>query len=772
VKRFGCAWLVLVVSAWTGPWSSAQQPAAGTIDAVEIEGHERVTETYLRSVIRTAPGDALDQAALDEDVRRLLRTGHFLTADAATEARDGRLVVVFRVTERTVLTDIRFVGNEKIKDKKLLEQVPLAVGDPVDAFGVREGRDNIVTAYREKGYGSIRVEHDAALLSETGELVYTIEEGPRVRVRRILFEGNETVGEDELRRLVETKTYLWIFRDGNFDEDRVEQDAAAIQNHYHDEGYLDARASYRVEPGETLEDLTIVLVISEGARYQVETISATGNTVFSAEELLADLETAQGRYLRRYELDRDVRDIQAHYGDNGYIYADVRAVRAFSETPGLVLVNIEIVEGEQYRVRRVVPRGNETTKDKVVRRALNLYPPDDLISLTELREAEQRLRETQIFSLVNISPVGEQEGVRDLVIDVEESPRAGDFIFGIGANSNSGAVGSIVLDVKNFDLFDWPRSFKEFVKLRAFHGAGQRLRLEVQPGTELNRFRIDFVEPYFLDMPVRLGTSLYYFERGRESYDEVRVGGLVSLGKRLEKGWLKDWYAEVAFRIEDVEVDDLDLFAPRDVRDAEGSNFISSVKATLVRDRTDSRFVPTKGDVLRLSWEQYGIFGDEYLMSKVMGSYTWHKTLLTDVKDRKHVLSLRGDLGGIFGDSPPFERFYAGGIGSLRGFDFRGVSPRQGLGDDPVGGEFLALFKTEYSFPLYADTLRGLVFTDMGTVEEDFGINSWRASVGVGVRLQIDFFGPVPLEFDLAVPIAKDDDDEEQVFSFFIGATF
>ena len=136
------------------------------------------------------------------------------------------------------------------------------------------------------------------------------------------------------------------------------------------------------------------------------------------------------------------------------------------------------------------------------------------------------------------------------------------------------------------------------------------------------------------------------------------------------------------------------------------------------------------------------------------------------------MLSLRGDLGGIFGDSPPFERFYAGGIGSLRGFDFRGVSPRQGLGDDPVGGEFLALFKTEYSFPLYADTLRGLVFTDMGTVEEDFGINSWRASVGVGVRLQIDFFGPVPLEFDLAVPIAKDDDDEEQVFSFFIGATF
>ena len=408
----------------------------------------------------------------------------------------------------------------------------------------------------------------------------------------------------------------------------------------------------------------------------------------------------------------------------------------------------------------------------MVRRALDLYAPTDLINLTKLREAEQRLRETQIFSFARITPVGGQPGVRDLVIDVEESERAGDFIFGIGVNSNSGAVGSIVLDLKNFDLFDWPRSFAEFIKLRSFRGAGQRLRIEAQPGTEFNRFRIDFSEPYFLDRPIRFGTGLYYFERDRQAYDERRVGGNVSFGKRLTKGWLKDWYAELALRVEEVTVDDVDLFAPRDAREVEGGNFLTSVKGTLVRDRTDSRFVPTTGDVFRLSWEQYGVLGGEHFFAKVIGSYTWHKTLLTDVKERKHVLSLRGDLGGVFGDSPTFERFYAGGIGSIRGFDFRSVSPRQGLRDDPVGGDFLALVKAEYTFPLYADAIRGVVFTDMGTVEESFGVNSWRASVGFGVRLMIEFFGPVPLEFDLAVPIAKDTDDEEQIFSFFIGATF
>jgi len=420
----------------------------------------------------------------------------------------------------------------------------------------------------------------------------------------------------------------------------------------------------------------------------------------------------------------------------------------------------------------VVVRGNETTKDKVVRRALDLYPPDDRISLSELRRAEQRLRETQIFSRATITPVGEAPGVRDLVVDVEESQQAGDFIFGVGVNSNSGLVGSVVLDIKNFDLYDWPRSFAEFIRLRSFHGAGQRLRLEAQPGTELTRFRIDFVEPYFLDKPIRLGTSLYYFERGRESYDEQRVGANVSFGKRLPSGFLKDWYAEVAFRLEEVNVDDVDLFAARDVRKVEGSNYINSVKLSLARDRTDSRFVPTTGDVFRVAWEQYGVLGGGDFFAKATASYTRHWTILTDAQERKHVLSAEGDVGGIFGDAPTFERFYGGGIGSIRGFEFRGVSPRQGLKDDPVGGDFLLLLKGEYSFPLFGDNLRGVLFTDMGTVEEGLSLSSWRASIGAGVRLQIDFFGPVPLEFDLAFPVLKEADDEEQVFSFFIGASF
>jgi outer membrane protein insertion porin family len=325
--------------------------------------------------------------------------------------------------------------------------------------------------------------------------------------------------------------------------------------------------------------------------------------------------------------------------------------------------------------------------------------------------------------------------------------------------------------VNNFDLLDTPRSFSEFIKLRSFYGAGQRMRIEAQPGTQLNRFRVDFTEPYLFDKPTRFDLSLYFFERGRESYDERRVGTNVSFGRRLKWEKLKDWYGEIAFRLEGVNVDNLDVLAPRDVRDDQGSEVLTSVKLSLVRDRTDSRFLPTAGDRLRVAYEQFGVLGGPFF-GQLTGGYARHFTLKTDEFERKSVLSLKGTAGLVLGDAPVYERYYAGGIGSIRGFQFRGVSPRQGLEDDQVGGEFMLLFSSEYSFPLYGKLLRGLVFSDMGTVEENLTISDWRVSIGAGVRVQVDIFGPIPLEFDLAVPVIREGDDDEQIFSFFIGATF
>ena len=759
-----CVWALLALP---GSLAAQDKPQA-TIKAVEFSGLARTSTAYAQDVARARVGDPLDSSVLDEAVRRLLGTGRFLSASYNLVEQDDGVRVVFALHERPIVTAIRFEGNARFKDGELKGHVGVKKGEPVDWFAVREGRDAIVTTYHEVGYGDVVVDYDRRLLEETGELVYRIEEGLRVRVRKIEFEGNIAFGPRELRRQVSSKPALWILRTGAFDEDRVEVDAAALQRYYRDRGFLDARVSYRRELSEDGKDLTLVFTIVEGARYAIEDITFRGATAFSPEELWAMMVSRVGETVRQSQVDADVRKIQSKYWELGYIYATVRPIRVFSDTPGLVRITVDIEEGNQYRVGQVVVRGNTRTKDKVVRRALNLYPPDDLFDLNEAREAERRLLETRIFGSARVFPVGDAPDRRDVVMDVQEAERSGDVLFGVGVTSNSGLVGTVVLDLQNFDLFDWPRSWKEFVRFRSFFGAGQRFRLEVQPGTDVSRFRMDFTEPYLMDRPIRFDTSVYLFERGRSGYDEWRAGFNVSIGKRFERGRLHGWSGELALRIEGVNVDDVDLFASGDIRDDEGAHLMTSLKASMVRDRTDSRFIPTTGDRLRISYEQFGVLGGDHGFGKLTAGYSWFKTLRTDALERKSVLHLRAEGGVNIGDAPVFERFFAGGTGSIRGFEFRGVGPHDGIDDNNIGGDTLALFGAQYSFPLYGDNLRGHVFLDTGTV----GSGTIRASIGAGIRLTIDVFGPLPLEFNLAAPFSSDTDDDEQVFSFLIGTLF
>ncbi len=428
-------------------------------------------------------------------------------------------------------------------------------------------------------------------------------------------------------------------------------------------------------------------------------------------------------------------------------------------------MSFEIFEGEQYRVGHVVVRGNARTRDKVVRRELNLYPPNDLFDLTEARNAEQRLRDASYFSSARIYPLGDKPGVRDVVIDVEESEKAGDFLFGFGVTSNSGLVGSLVLDLQNFDLEDKPKSWSELYKMRSFFGGGQRVRVELQPGTTLARFRVDFTEPYFRDRPVRFDASLYLFERARDDFNERRSGGTLSWGRRFERGRWAGWSGEFSLRLEDVNIGRLDAFTSSEITRDRGSNILASAKGSLVRDRTDSRFVPSAGDRLRLGYEQ--VVGD-HNFGKLTVAYNKYLTISRDALGRKSVVRLRAEGGAIIGFAPVSERFFAGGTGSIRGFDFRGVGEYAGLRNDNVGGDFLVLLGTEYSFPLIGENVRGHVFFDSGTA----GGGVYRASVGVGARLTINLLGPLPLEFNIAAPISSDRNDDEQVFSFLIGSLF
>ncbi len=294
------------------------------------------------------------------------------------------------------------------------------------------------------------------------------------------------------------------------------------------------------------------------------------------------------------------------------------------------------------------------------------------------------------------------------------------------------------------------------------------MRIALEPGTEVSRYSVSFTEPYFRDKPITLDTVASSFEREREAYDEERTKGYVGFRKREKQKFFKS----LAFRLEDVDVAGIDVDAPTEITDDKGSNIIAGVRVGFGRDLTDSRFNPTKGSNYEVNYEQVG--GDHTF--GVLGSTVrWYKTLKEDLARRKTVLETKVHAAAIVGDAPVFEKFYAGGIGSIRGFDYRGVSTRgvnplnPAVKNDPIGSDWIATANTEVSIPMVGETLAGLVFADAGIIDS----GGPRASIGIGVQVMVpQFFGPVPMRFELAAPILKNGDDETQVFSFSVGRLF
>ncbi len=746
-------------------------PDGRVIDEVRFEGNRVSDSAYLQTVVRIAPGATWKREEIATACARLAETGKFEGSPVAEPREEGgKLIAVFVVVERPFITSIDFVGNKKFKTSELLKEIELSTGSPISEYLVQQARQVIERKYKEAGFAHVTVEADREVLQSEQRALFRITEGPRIKVRKIIFEGANAFGQRKLNGLIETSTYIWLLRTGAFDDETAQRDVAALKKFYSDRGFLNAQVGYRVELAENQSDLTLIFQIEEGIQHIIKDITFAGNTVFSNDQIAALMKASIGRPIDADELKTDRETLTNEYGRIGYIYTDVQTNYVFDELDGFVNLKLSLVEKAQYRFGRIQIRGNRRTKDKVVRRELRFFP-EELYNSVAAKEAEGRLVETRLFSEATITPQGEMPGVRDALIDVAEAETT-EIRFGVGVTTNNGLTGSISLENRNFDLFDWPRNSAEMFKGKAFKGAGQTMRILIEPGTEVNRGRIDFREPFLLDKDLGFGTGFYVFQRDRREYDEERVGFYTSLDKRFREGVFKGWAVEGSPRFEYIDISGVKFLSADDIQKAQGSSWLTSLKGTLVHDRTDSTWLPSKGDKLKVSYEQAGVFGGDWVFGKAIGEYEKYFTLHKDSFDRKHILQFGASVGQIFGDSPVFERFYAGGIGSIRGFEFRGISPRDGIRNDRVGGEFMFLANAEYSFPVVGKVVRGVTFLDMGTVEDDFGINSWRAAFGVGARVYIKYFGPIPLSFDLAFPIAKDREDDEQVFSFSFGTTF
>ena len=747
--------------------ADATEASGERIERVVVRGNVRADEHRILGQMRLREGSEYSPAAADEDLKRIYSLGEFDNVVIQPQKEADGLVLVVEVTERPVLEGLAFEGNRHFSAKDLTETVGVSAGNLMDRHKVFTGARAIERKYRDAGYYFVKVALDEELLEKERRARFVITEGPRVRVCRIEFAGNHSIPAAELQKRVETQTYFPIFRSGVYAEDQLDRDVVSVRNYYVEQGFLDAKVDRTLEFNPEKTRLVIRFIVEEGPRYAVRSVALEGVERFSRPLLQKQMDLAPGQPYTAEAVRHDIGMIRETYGEVGYIHAAVRPVTTFTEAPGQVDLAFKVEEGRPLRVGEIRVEGNRLTQDKVIRRELRFFP-EEPVNTKLIDRARRRLEGTGLYKpgSVQISTIPtDNPDVADVLVRVEEA-ETGNLILGAGVSSNSGLLGNISLIQRNFDLTDWPKSPQEFWRGESFRGAGQLFQIVLEPGTELQRYRIDFREPHIADSDYSLSTSLFYFERERDSYDEQRVGGTIGFGKELREnleGFLN-------LRLENIDISDVDAGVPKDVLDVKGSSGLTSVEVGLVKDTTDSLLFPTEGYRLSGSVEQAGALGGDYTFTKfnVDGRRYW--TVTRDVLDRRSVLALRGRTGFIGGDAPIFERFYAGGQGSIRGFEFRGVGPKKN--DTFIGGDFLALASAEYSFPIFEKNLSGVLFLDTGTVEPNLSLSTWRASVGFGVRFTVPFFGPVPFTLDFGFPISKEGDDETQIFSFSIGTAF
>lgn len=367
-------------------------------------------------------------------------------------------------------------------------------------------------------------------------------------------------------------------------------------------------------------------------------------------------------------------------------------------------------------------------------------------------------------AIITPNPYSDPSRTADLTIRAEEA-QTGRFQFGVGINSDAGVTGSIVIDERNFDWKRYPTSFDDVWNGRAWRGAGQGFRIEAMPGSQVQRYMVSFSEPYLMDTRVSLNLSGYLFDRIYRDWDEQRIGGRVGLGYRLTP----DLSTSVSLRMENVEISDPRIRGVQPLEDALGDHALYTGTWNIAHDTRDLAFAPTEGHLFEISLEQ--AFGDfDYSRAEVDFRQYF---LLAERPDGsgRHTLGLSARAGFSSQDTPIFENFFAGGFSTLRGFDFRRVGPI--VGDVYTGGPFRVLGSVEYLFPITADDMvKGVVFTDVGSVEESTKIvwDDFAVSPGVGLRISIPALGQAPIALDFAFPVNHADSDQTEMFSFFIGA--
>ncbi|MCE5312082.1 MAG: outer membrane protein assembly factor BamA [Nitrospiraceae bacterium] len=721
------------------------------VTAIEVKGIRRIEEGAIKAKISQKTGAPLSHEKTTEDIKTIFKMGYFEDVNVQIEPFEGGVRVLYIVNEKPTIVRVEFQGNNEFKDEELKEKIGLAAGAISDVSLINDNANKLRVFYEDEGYFLAQIV-PVLKKEKDGEAAVTfqITEGDKVKIKTISFEGNKKISTSKIKKAIKTTErgmFSWVLGTGYYKRQVMKEDLEKIRDLYYNNGYLKMTVG---EPKLDLIDnkkkMNISIAISEGDQFRVSDFDIAGNKVYKKEELLKLLKIKKGEVFSRETLKKDVTALSDQYANKGYALVAIGPDLKTDEEKKTVSITYTISEGEKYKIGRIDISGNTKTKDKVIRREIRLDEGADF-DASALKRSYERLNNLQFFETIDMVPKPKAETKEvDLDVKVKEKP-TGFISVGGGYSSIDSLIGMV--DITQGNLF----------------GTGQYVKLRGELGGKSSYYELSYKDPWFMDKPLTFGASVYNTKREYDNFDRKSTGAGVSFGKYYGEYW----YASVGYNFEVTTINNIASDASAIVKDQEGKATTSKVTFTLARDSRDNYLDPLKGSRHAATLAVAGLGGTNAFLKTELetGWYfpVWETTTF-------HLKGTVGYATALFDKKLPlYERFYVGGIYTIRGLSYGYGGPRD-VNGDPIGGVKEIVLNAEYIFPIFPEfKFKGVVFTDAGKAygtSETFG-SDLKYTAGTGIRW-ISPIGPIRIEW--GYNLNKKDGESSSKIEFMFGSFF
>jgi len=717
------------------------------IAKIEFTGNRKIESTALGQVIKSAKGNLFSEAELTTDIKAIYKMGYFDdVAVDVTGSPEGK-IIAFILKEKALISEIRIKGNKAIERSEIEGGLTFKVQQVLNPEKIVTSTEKIKALYDNKGYHNAEIKYAIDKEGDKNVIVtFNITENERLYVKTISFDGNRAFTSKELKNLMsltEKGIFYFLTDSGILKKDQLKQDTEKINAFYLNHGFINAQVG---EPEITHDKkgIYVKIPIVEGKQFKVGKIDITGDSLtVSRSELLNNLRIRKKEFYEREAIMKDMEYLTQACNDDGYAYADIAPRTVPQDKTQTVDVTFNIKKGHEVFFNRITITGNTKTRDKVIRRQL-AFNEGDLYSSSKLKNSYMALNRLRYFEEINFqTEKGPDEALTDVNINIKEKP-TGMFSIGAGYSAQDGAIGTAQISQQN--LF----------------GRGQILSLKGSLGGYSNLYQLSFIEPWLFDIPLWSKFDLWNSEREWDTYNLRTRGFGMGFGYPL---W-PHVSGNVGYRLFTNDVTDVKPTASYAVKQEEGKTTESVISFGLTKDTTDDFMFPTMGyrnsGTIDYAGGPLG-GGVDYI--RYGAKFSWFHPLPLDT-----VFNVRGQ-GGLIQrtadtDVPIYERYYLGGINTLRGL--RDVGPRDPVTNDPMGGYTMLCFNFEYIFPLIKNAgMKGVVFFDTGNAwESGYHPDDMRKTAGVGVR----WYSPIgPLRLEWGYVLDQKENEGSNRIEFTIG---